>query len=133
MVQIAQLQFGALSCEWDLTRSVGATLQIDVAPDSKSEFEGNFAAIMADQSIVSHPSATMNVAGDQSGYWCISDIQSLGADGTPTCDAEMLVGNYWVGVRVLGVQGLSATQVDAGPLGPDAAEQRLREWWASRA
>jgi hypothetical protein len=117
---IALLQYGALSCDWDgtytsSTSNPGSELQVVVAPDSKAEFVSRFAAIMADQTQSTHPTATENVAGDQSGYWCGMDVDALGADyNLPICDAEMLISNYWVSIQVSTVNGLSRPQLTAG-------------------
>jgi hypothetical protein len=116
---VAQLQYGALSCSWDgisgNPSSPGAELDIDIAPDAKAAFESRFVSIMADQSQNPHAAATENAAGDQSGYWCGTTIDALGADANiPDCDAEMLVGNYWVGIEVVAVNGLSREQLTTG-------------------
>jgi len=113
---IAELQFGAQSCVWDgLGATSGSYLQVDVAPDSKVAFQGRFAAIMADQTAGTHPTATENVAGDQSGYWCADNLDALGADSNlPICEADMLVGNYWVSLTVNTVAGLTRLQLTSG-------------------
>jgi hypothetical protein len=117
---IAQFQYGALSCDWDglygnSAASPGSELQIDVAPDARSEFENSFTAIMADQSASSHPTATENVAGDRSGYWCATNLDANGADANlPICEAEMLVSNYWVSIEISTVNKLSRAQLTAG-------------------
>ena len=120
IVSIAQLQFGALPCLW-VGRSVtgasgpGAELRVDVAPDSTTGFESNFAAIMADQSKISHPAATENVAGDQSGYWCANEVDALGADqNLSVCDGELLVSGYWASVQVDTVSGITRAQLLSG-------------------
>lgn len=116
----AQLQYGVLSCDWDGLASSsetvpGAELQVVVAPNAKSQFEDRFAAIMADQSFIDHPVATESVAGDQSGYWCATAVDALGADAfLPVCDAEMLVSNYWVSIRIGEANALTRPQLVAG-------------------
>jgi hypothetical protein len=120
IASIAQLQYGALSCVWDGTRTSsasnpGSELKVDIAPDAKAAFESRFAAIMADQSLSPHAAATENVAGDQSGYWCGTTLDALGPDiDIPDCDVEMLVSNYWVGIDVEAINGVTRSQVTAG-------------------
>jgi VCBS repeat-containing protein len=117
---IAQQQYGALACDWDGTytssaSNPGSELQVVVAPDASTQFESRFATIMADQTGTSHPAATENVAGKQSGYWCGTDLDALGADSNvPICDAEMLVSNFWVSIQVSTVSALTRPQLTAG-------------------
>lgn len=116
IADIAQDQYGALDCTWfhqDNTNT-GAELQVDVAPDAQSAFTSRFAAIMADQSLSTHPTATENIAGDQSGFWCANVVDALGADfNLPICDGELLVSGYWVSIEVDTVNGLSRSQLVA--------------------
>jgi hypothetical protein len=116
IADIAQDQYGALDCNWfqqDNTIT-GAELQVDVAPDAQSAFTSRFAAIMADQSLSTHPTATENIAGDQSGFWCANVVDALGADSNlPICDGELLVSGYWVSIEVDTVNGLSRSQLVA--------------------
>lgn len=115
---IAQLQYGALSCVFNDSGARGADVHIDVAPNAKAIFESRFAAIMADQAVNPHPTATQNVAGDQSGYWCATNVDQLGADrNLPICDAEILVSNYWVSVEIDTVSGFSRPQLASGLTG----------------
>lgn len=116
----AQAQFGAESCVWDgvdgaSASNQGSYLQIDIAPYSAAQFQGRFEAIMADQTQGGHPAATLNVAGDKSGYWCANTLDALGADqNLPICDGEMLVSGYWVSIVISTVQDLSRAQLSAG-------------------
>ena len=116
IADIAQDQYGALNCDWfhqDST-STGAQLQVNVAPNAQSAFMSRFAAIMANQSRSTHPAATENVAGDQSGFWCANVVDALGADSNlPICDGELLVSGYWVSIEVDTVNGLSRAQLVA--------------------
>jgi hypothetical protein len=116
IADIAQDQYGALDCNWfqEDTTITGAELQVDIAPDARSAFKSNFAAIMANQSLSMHPTASENVAGDQSGFWCANDVDALGADANlAICDGELLVSGYWVSVEVDTVHGLSRAQLVA--------------------
>jgi hypothetical protein len=116
IADIAREQYGALDCDWFQQGSTitGAELQVDVAPDAQSAFMSRFAAIMADQSLIAHPAATENIAGDQSGFWCADVVDALGADSNlPICDGEMLVSGYWVSIEVDTVNGLSRAQLVA--------------------
>lgn len=116
LADIAQDQYGALECDWlqQHTTATGADLQVDVAPNAQSVFRSRFAAIMADQSFSTHPVATENIAGDQSGFWCANEVDALGADfSLPICDGELLVSGYWVGVQVDTVNGLTRAQLVA--------------------
>jgi hypothetical protein len=116
ITSIAQDQYGALDCDWLQQDSTitGAELQVDVAPDAQSTFGSRFAAIMADQSLNTHPAATENIAGDQSGFWCANVVDALGADSNlPICDGELLVSGYWVSIEVDTVNGLSRAQLVA--------------------
>jgi hypothetical protein len=119
MVSVAELQYGAEDCVWDGVGSgagstPGAYLSLSVAPDAKAAFESRFTDLMA-VTTPPHPAATESVAGDESGYWCATDLDILGADGPSlTCDAEMLVGPYWVGIQVGDVSGLTRSQLTGG-------------------
>ena len=116
ITDIAQDQYGALDCNWFQQDSTitGAELQVDVAPNAQSAFRSRFAAIMADQSLSTHPTATENIAGDQSGFWCANVVDGLGADSNlPICDGELLVSGYWVSIEVDTVNGLSRPQLVA--------------------
>jgi len=120
LASTAQAQYGALTCDWDGTTTAsasnpGSELTVVVAPDAKTGFDSRFAAIMADQTQTTHPAAIQNIAGTQSGYWCGTDLDALGADADlPICDAEMLVSNYWVSVQVGTVTGFTRPQLTAG-------------------
>jgi hypothetical protein len=120
MQSIAQQQYGAEDCVWDgeytgVGTSTGAYLSVSIAPGAKAAFESQFSELMATTTGPSHPAATENVAGDQSGYWCATDPDILGADQPSlTCDAEMLVGDYWVGINLGNVSGRTGTQLMEG-------------------
>jgi hypothetical protein len=116
IADIAQDQYGTLNCNWfqEDSRITGADLTVNIAPDAQSAFGSSFAAIMADQSPSTHPTATENIAGDQSGFWCANDVDALGADANlAICDGELLVSGYWVSVEVDTVAGLSRAQLVA--------------------
>jgi hypothetical protein len=120
LLSIAQAQYGAQSCVWDGGVGIdgavsGAYLRVNVAPEGSAAFAARFDAIMTDQTWGDHPAATQNVAGDRSGFWCVNDVEGYGADGpSHICDAEMLVGDYWVSVNVGDVIGLTRAQLTDG-------------------
>jgi hypothetical protein len=111
LLDIAQLQYGAEDCVWDGSYAVpgstlGAYLRVDVAPDGKSDFESQFTNLMASLPNLPHAAAVENVAGDQSGFWCANDLETLGTDGpSRTCDTEMIVDDYWISIDVGDVIG----------------------------
>jgi hypothetical protein len=122
LTSAAQLQYGAEDCVWarggDVSDTTpGAYLNIAVAPDAKAAFQTQFAASMSSPPEFPHPAATENVAGDQSGYWCVSDsdLYALGSDGPSNiCDAEMLVNDYWVSIQLGDVVTLTRDGLTAG-------------------
>jgi hypothetical protein len=120
MQSIAQQQYGAEDCVWDgeytgVGTSTGAYLSVSIAPDAKAAFESQFSELMATTTGPPHPAATENVAGDRSGYWCATDLDILGADHPSlTCDAEMLVAGYWVGLAIGNVSGRTRAQLTDG-------------------
>ena len=120
MYAIAGLQYGAEHCVWDGGYGVpgstsGAYLSVGIAPEGKADFESQFASLMALSPDFPHAAATENVAGDQSGFWCADDLETLGADGpSVTCDAEMRVDDYWVSIDVGDVVGLTRPQLTTG-------------------
>jgi hypothetical protein len=119
LTSVAQLQYGALDCEWDGladANAPGSILDVSVAPDATAQFDRNFDAIMKNEILGQpHPTAIEGVAGDKSGYWCLASVDLLGSDeNLPVCDGEMLVGSYWVSVQVSTVNDLTRTQVITG-------------------
>jgi len=115
LASVAQLQFGVLTCVWDgLDSSKGSELTISVSPNSAKEFDSRFSTIMAPDTS-KHPDATLDVAGERSGFWCANDLEALGADfNLVICDGEMLVSGYWVGIQVDTVLGLTRAQLTTG-------------------
>lgn len=120
ILPIAQLQYGAEGCIWDgestgAGTTPGSSLSVTVAPDAKVEFGTRFAELMTATTSSPHPAATENVAGDESGFWCATDLDALGEDGPSLiCDAEMLVGDYWVSIEIGNVSGFTRAQLTAG-------------------
>ena len=119
LTSVAQQQYGALDCEWDGladANAPGSILDVSVAPDAATQFDHNFDAIMKDEILGQpHPAATEGVAGDKSGYWCLTEVDQLGSDeDLPVCDGEMLVGSYWVSVQVSTVNNETRAQLIAG-------------------
>jgi hypothetical protein len=120
LTEIAQQQYGGEECVWDgdatgTSATPSAYLSLDVAPDAKADFETAFTALMS--STASDPALryTQNIAGDESGLWCAADLDVLGADAPSlTCDAEMLVDDYWVSIGIGNIAGITRSQLTDG-------------------
>ena len=102
---VAAAQFGTLLCQWEgpdgTEVSAAEDLAISIAPDSAAAYTTHSA-----EDLKPGKSAKLftSTAGDQSGILC----RSYGAIES-WCDAQMLVGTYWVSVTV------SAANASGGP------------------
>jgi hypothetical protein len=120
LTDIAQQQYGAEDCIWDgnatgTDTTAGAYLRVDVAPEAKAEFGNQFTTLMSTTTNTPHSPATENVAGDESGFWCATNLDILGSDAPSlTCDAEMLVDDYWVSIEIGDVSGITRAQLTDG-------------------
>jgi hypothetical protein len=120
LTEIAQQQYGAEDCIWDgnatgTDATPGAYLSVDVAPEATAEFGNQFTTLMSTTTSTPHSPATENVAGDESGFWCATDLDILGSDAPSlTCDAEMLVDDYWVSIGIGDVSGITRAQLTDG-------------------
>jgi hypothetical protein len=108
MDSITERQYGSLQCEWSGPDTAdGAhlpTLRLNVSPDAADGFNANIAAIEKQQ----QPTRTA-FAGDQSEMSCVADAQS----GSVYCSANVLVGEYWIGLGLIRSTTILAT-VEAG-------------------
>jgi hypothetical protein len=101
----ANAQFGTLRCQWEgpdgTEVSAAEDLAISIAPDSAAAYATHSA-----ENLKPGKSAKLftSTAGDESGMLC----RSYGAIES-WCDAQMLVGTYWVTVN------LSAANASGGP------------------
>ena len=99
-VEIADItarQYGDLACLWGgQDRTDGGYdqyLSIAVAPDAADGFAANLANIEGQEGVTAE-----NTAGDKSEYYC-------GVDGNLNCEANMLVGTYWVSASLQDLAG----------------------------
>jgi hypothetical protein len=142
---LAARQFGLLECRWDGAgtgdnMSYAARLSVEIAPDASASFDKFFAADMA-STFEQHTAPVENSAGDRSGYWCVTDVSQNSGGLGPDCRAEMLLGSYWVSIRLneanpVAEAGASATMRSA--LGTVATKLRAaghakRAWIGSPA
>ncbi len=105
----ANAQLGVLGCECaggeQFEAGYLADVRIFIAPDSSSTFAANYPSFAAGAPAGFEP-LVENTVGDKSGYRC--EAQGLGSD-SPPCQAQMLVGSYWVTVSISALAPASAS------------------------
>jgi hypothetical protein len=107
LLDLANAQLGTLGCEWGggeaFESGYTADLSVFIAPDSAAEFSSRYRSNLSSSS---PETVVSDTAGDKSAYQC--QAQAEVPDGG-VCQAEMLVGSYWVSSRVSTLAPASAS------------------------